>query len=107
MIRQCSVWGCPNPARYKGLCREHAARQDALRRHKRTFPYNRAAWLRLRQEILRNEPRCAECGAPASEVHHVVPRASGGEDALHNLVALCKPCHSRITGHAVAKMRGE
>nr|WP_255407226.1 MULTISPECIES: HNH endonuclease [Corynebacterium] len=31
------------------------------------------------------------------EVHHVVPLSRGGSHDFTNLMALCKPCHSRIS----------
>ena len=34
---------------------------------------------------------------PAEEVHHKLPLSRGGTHAQSNLMALCKPCHSRIT----------
>lgn len=33
----------------------------------------------------------------AAEVHHIVPLSAGGTHDESNLMALCKPCHSRIT----------
>lgn len=32
-------------------------------------------------------------GSPYLEVHHVVPLANGGEDAIENAIALCPNCH--------------
>jgi len=29
-------------------------------------------------------------------IHHIVPRASGGSDGEHNLIVLCPNCHSRV-----------
>jgi 5-methylcytosine-specific restriction protein A len=47
--------------------------------------------------VLRAQPACAVCGAPATDVDHVVPRRLGGRDALDNLQPLCHACHSRKT----------
>jgi len=33
--------------------------------------------------------RCFECGAPATEQHHVIPKSKGGTKT----VPLCSPCH--------------
>jgi len=54
-------------------------------------------WQRLRVMVLRRWPTCNSCGQPATEVHHVKPLADGGTNEWSNLMALCKPCHSRIT----------
>ncbi|MEG1925603.1 MAG: HNH endonuclease signature motif containing protein, partial [Ruthenibacterium sp.] len=47
-------------------------------------------------------PLCEECKnqgklTPAEEVHHINPLSNGGDSKTNNLMALCKPCHSRIT----------
>lgn len=41
-------------------------------------------------------PPCFECGAPAGEQHHVVPRSRGGT----RTVPLCSPCHGRAHGQS-------
>ena len=30
------------------------------------------------------------------EVHHVIPLSEGGEDSMHNTVALCPNCHRAL-----------
>ncbi len=56
-------------------------------------------WAQLRAAALRRDGgRCQLCGAPASEVDHVVPHAAGGSDNLGNLRSLCQPCHRHRTG---------
>jgi 5-methylcytosine-specific restriction protein A len=40
-------------------------------------------------------PFLDDFGFPFLEVHHVVPLADGGEDAVSNAVALCPNCHRR------------
>lgn len=37
---------------------------------------------------------CFECGAPATEAHHVVPRSKGGT----RTVPLCSSCHGFVHG---------
>lgn len=70
------------------------------REAKRWLPTNSEAWRRLRKFILAREPLCRMCGQPATDVDHVNGRADRAEDNAHsNLQALCKPCHSRKTGH--------
>lgn len=44
--------------------------------------------------------RCARCGAPASEVDHVVPLARGGGNEVANMRPLCAPCHRAATREA-------
>lgn len=43
-----------------------------------------------------NETKCCRwCGAPGTEVHHIVYRSSGGPDVATNLIFLCGECHMR------------
>ncbi len=52
----------------------------------------------FRAVVLANNPRCAHCGARATEADHVVPIADGGTNDPHtNGQALCQPCHDRKT----------
>lgn len=55
------------------------------------------AWRRVRDVYLSTNPDCMACGAPATDVDHVVSRARGGDDDESNLRALCHACHARKT----------
>ena len=48
---------------------------------------------------------CVNCGKPATERHHIVPLALGGNDIDSNKVYLCSECHALIHGHNM-KTRG-
>lgn len=60
------------------------------------------AWVKCRASYLKRHPACVVCMerdelVPATEVHH-----TKGQDMEHafnedTFMALCKPCHSRIT----------
>jgi len=39
---------------------------------------------------------CINCGQEASELHHVVPLALGGNDIDSNKVWLCIECHNKV-----------
>ena len=43
----------------------------------------------------------------ATEVDHIVPKSAGGTDAMDNLQALCKSCHSRKTAKEGRWGKGE
>ena len=49
-------------------------------------------WRRLRSQVIERDRACRRCGASgpgvAYRIHHVVPLAQGGTDALDNLVTL-------------------
>lgn len=59
------------------------------------------AWKRIRDSYVTAHPLCEEClkqgkYTPTQEVHHKLPLSQGGTHARENLIALCKPCHSKI-----------
>jgi len=91
--------GCPEIAAVGGYCQRHAkerprapdTRDSASRRG-----YDQG-WRRLRAAFLRRYSECADCGAPATEAHHLVSVSEGGSDSWDNLIPLCKACHSRRT----------
>lgn len=68
-----------------------------------------ADWRQLREQVLADTPLCEHCCPnriePATEVHHVLPVRTQPEyrltrvlpDGRKQLIALCKPCHSKIT----------
>lgn len=41
----------------------------------------------------RSNGKCVYCGAKATEIDHVVPKANGGTDSTYNLVASCRTCN--------------
>lgn len=103
--RPCSYPNCPNLTDGR-FCEEHAKaeakryekydRDPAVRRR-----YGRS-WRKIRDRYIAAHPLCEECRksnklTPAEEVHHKLPLSQGGTHADSNLMALCKPCHSRIT----------
>ena len=61
-----------------------------------------SAWRKLRAQFLSGHPLCEECRkagrlTKATEVHHILPLSRGGSHDEQNLMALCKPCHARMT----------
>lgn len=87
---------------------EKHRRFDACRESPAKRGYD-VAWIKCRNSYLALHPLCELCeeqGAisVATEVHHKKPISEGGERLDHdNLQALCKSCHSSITG----KWRGK
>jgi len=61
----------------------------------------REEWEQLRTEKLYGKPcRIAiedAPPAPATELHHLVPRSMGGDDVADNLVPLCRKHHRWVT----------
>jgi 5-methylcytosine-specific restriction endonuclease McrA len=57
-------------------------------------------WKDQRLRVLKRDSYiCAYCSGEATQVDHVIPRASGGGHELDNLVACCAPCNSRKGAH--------
>lgn len=103
----CSHPGCARAAVRGGRCEEHAVEAEA-RRSARMVENDRARgsaaergydrhWRIVRAAYLKRHPRCVGCGAVATDVDHVVPKALGGGNEWANLQALCHRCHSAKT----------
>lgn len=61
----------------------------------------RRVWTETRKDVLaRDGGRCVGCGMAATDVHHRIPRGSGGSSrpeiafGMSNLISLCRNCHS-------------
>jgi 5-methylcytosine-specific restriction protein A len=103
----CRWPGCSIRSVSSGYCGRHlAAAQQRERERKRAYEAGRpsasargygVAWRQRRADYLAAHPHCRCCGAPATDVHHLVPRRAAGGDSWDNLAALCHACHSRIT----------
>lgn len=103
--RPCRYPGCPDLS--DGLyCEKHKKLTDAQYNKYQRDPETRkrygGEWRKIRNRYIKAHPLCEEClkqglYTPAQEVHHILPLSHGGSNAAENLMALCKPCHSRIT----------
>ena len=101
----CGFPGCPNLTDGR-FCEEHAKQENRRYERYQRDPatkrrYGRA-WQRIRDRYAAAHPFCEECYkrgvlTPTEEIHHIVPLSHGGTHSEDNLMALCKPCHSRIT----------
>lgn len=72
------------------------------------WPYNTAAWQRLRRLKLDVEPMCEPCAdvgriEAANTVDHIVPISAGGHPfpAIDGLTSMCARCHSAKTARGV------
>lgn len=95
----CCVPGCPEFVTARSYCDKHA-REGRQRTSKRPSSAARgydAQWRKIRAEHLAEHPYCISCGAPATEVDHILPISEGGTHDYANLQAMCKSCHSRKT----------
>jgi 5-methylcytosine-specific restriction protein A len=98
-LRPCSHPGCPRLVS-SGRCRDHQRQENERRGSSASRGYG-ARWRKLRAWHLLHNPVCRQCGQPASEVHHIVAIAKGGEVLdPNNLASLCKSCHSRLTAQS-------
>ena len=103
MLHPCSKPNCPNLVPMTASrCPAHAAvpwHSNNPRRHQRT---NGWAWSRTRQRILDRDVHRCGCGAPASQVDHVLSIGQGGSDDDSNLRAICLHCHAKKTATEAA-----
>lgn len=85
-------------------CPEHERQERRMRETGRPSAAARGygtAWRKLRAAILeRDDYACTTpgCGAPATEVDHIIPRHQGGSDEHENLRSLCAAHHGTKTG---------
>ena len=49
--------------------------------------------------------KCACCGKPITQYHHIVHRGQNGIDNVKNIIGLCDACHDEIHGSADAEER--
>jgi Domain of unknown function (DUF222) len=64
---------------------------------------------KLRRAVLLRDARCRVPGCARRrglEVHHLVPRTSGGGDAVANLAAVCPPHHLLLVPHGLLALAG-
>lgn len=111
--RPCRYSGCSNLADVdSGYCERHLKLlQQQYNRYGRTPEAKRRygyRWRQIRATFLASHPLCEICMregryTTATEVHHVKPLADGGTHDFSNLMALCKPCHSKITAAATGR----
>ena len=90
-LAPCAAPGCPTLTR-DTYCDVHKPEPWAGRRG---FEGYKGDWLRIRAQVLHEEPFCRMCGRPSTTVDHIVPRARGGTDERSNLQALCNDCRRR------------
>ena len=104
----CHFPGCSELTRdrlcYKHLHFNKVEKQNSNKDYdlKRGSAYKRGYdrnWQRLRIMYLNQNPLCSTpgCNQPATDVHHVIPLRSGGDNSFDNLKALCHSCHSKET----------
>jgi 5-methylcytosine-specific restriction protein A len=116
------VWGLVVPKRLCLLCggfavpggsrcEKHGGLKSGWAKYKAAHPersksYQSEHWRILRDRVKREEPNCRRCGAPSTDVDHIVPLADGGAFSDRaNLQALCHPCHKIKTGEDNRKRR--
>ena len=100
-LRPCNHSGCPtlSDSGYCDAHKRHAFRSrfanKELSSHQRGYG---AAWRRLREVVLSEEPVCRICGERASVIcDHITPKAEGGTDDRGNLEGVCRPCSDAKT----------
>lgn len=53
----------------------------------------------------RDNNSCVICGAAGADIHHVIFRSQSGEDAMDNLVVLCRRHHTMAHGVHAKEIR--
>ena len=61
-------------------------------------------WWKQSDKIRKREQgKCFFCGAPATEVHHIIPLSRGGTNSPLNMVLVCHRCHELRHRHLKRK----
>lgn len=60
-------------------------------------------WLKA---IEKTGGKCALCGDNFTDIHHINPISSGGNDDIENLIPLCKGCHLKAHNNTYTKIYG-
>lgn len=104
----------PYPLRYCSACRDvmHKQIDDSRLQSNKKYNqtrdpeskafYNSKEWETLKNYKLQQAGyKCEECGAMASEVHHIVPIKVNMmlRLVMENQLALCLKCHNKKPGH--------
>lgn len=61
--------------------------------------YTTTDWMKKRSLVLiRDNFTCRACGVRTKglHVHHLIPKITGGDESLENLITLCNKCHNKI-----------
>ena len=110
--RLCATPGCKKPAERGprcSACHRAAWRKRELGRPSPTARGYDANWRnRIRPAVLeRDNYTCIEpgCGAPATEVDHIVPKHKGGTDDPANLQSVCRRHHGTKPGTERHRLR--
>ena len=108
--RACTQPGCAKYVTKRGRCDDHQPKAWAGQGSGSSRGYG-WKWSKLRRQVLeRDDYLCQVCLnnnriTKATEVDHIIPRASGGSDSVSNLRAICASCHSRKTLREAEKGR--
>ena len=84
---------------------------DRSREHLPRAWRNTPRYLRLKAQVLAEQPLCAHCAerglvAASAELDHIQPVEMGGDKwARGNLQGLCVPCHRRKSDGELRRMR--
>lgn len=98
-LAPCAHPGCPELTS-STRCPKHAPPDRRPPASQRGYGHD---WRKRRARYLRRHPNCVACGAPATDVDHIIPRAdlerTPGVDPDDDrwLQSLCHSCHSRKT----------
>lgn len=61
------------------------------------WSFGSSEWDAVREAIrVIYEDKCAICGKPAREVHHIRPKHLKGKNHPRNLILLCNDCHDEV-----------
>lgn len=119
VVKNCSAWVTPS---VKQLVQTHLNQVDNIRKllpvKSWCLEMNKFAFMRMEDGTVRGvdfqngrmkgyksvddyvyalqNGKCACCGKPMDDVHHIIPRSKGGSDGPDNRIGLCDECHHKV-----------
>lgn len=96
----CRIKGCPNIATHGALCDKHYKEMVDKTSDNRPNSGQRgydSQWTAIRDNYLKYNPLCVDCGRLATDVDHIIPLSQGGTHDWDNLAARCHRDHSKKT----------
>ena len=99
LAKPCAAPGCAALVNDGSRCATHASQRQQERgtAHERGYDFD---WQRFRAMVIIKRPCCEDClWEPSLDVHHILKLKERPDLRLdeRNVLALCKPCHSRRT----------
>ena len=100
VIDQLNKWICISQYHLEDVNIDIRALTDGYKPYRWQYQKSNRLDNNLRLAAIYRDRCCMECGKTKAkfEVHHIMPRRSGGRSTISNLITLCPECHMKTFG---------